>query len=92
MVTTGRDNTARVWDPATGHLLLTLTGHTDRVRAAAFLHDDGPVVSVSEDGTVRWWNLKVPEVLADACRAVGTVDEHTWTRLLPDVPYEPGCP
>ncbi|WP_344087032.1 helix-turn-helix domain-containing protein [Streptomyces stramineus] len=92
VVTTGRDNTARVWDPATGHLLLTLTGHTDRVRAAAFLHDDGPVVSVSEDGTVRWWNLKVPEVLADACRAVGTVDEHTWTRLLPDVPYEPGCP
>ncbi|MEU7133681.1 helix-turn-helix domain-containing protein [Streptomyces sp. NPDC046261] len=92
MVTTGRDNTVRVWDPREGRLLLTLTGHTGRVRAAAFLGEGGPVVSVAEDATVRRWNLGVDAVLAGACEAVGGVDERTWRRLLPDVPYVPGCP
>ncbi|MEW2031864.1 helix-turn-helix domain-containing protein [Streptomyces roseifaciens] len=93
LVTTGRDNTVRIWDPRDGRLLLTLTGHTGRVRAAAFLGDDGPVVSVAEDGTVRWWNLDVPEVLARTCKALGSAtDRPLWERLLPDVPYAPGCP
>ncbi|WP_190024061.1 nSTAND1 domain-containing NTPase [Streptomyces hiroshimensis] len=93
LVTTGRDNTVRIWDPHDGRLLLTLTGHTDRVRAAAFLGDGGPVVSVAEDGTVRWWDLDVPTVLARTCRALGSAtDRPLWQRLLPDVPYAPGCP
>ncbi|MFI9202304.1 helix-turn-helix domain-containing protein [Streptomyces sp. NPDC053048] len=92
LATTGRDNTVRIWDAHEGKLLLTLTGHTDRVRAAAFLADEGPVVSVAEDGSVRWWRLDVPAVLAGTCRAVGRVDAATWRRLLPDVPYGPGCP
>ncbi|MFI9240638.1 helix-turn-helix domain-containing protein [Streptomyces sp. NPDC053079] len=92
LVTTGRDNTVRVWDPHDGRLLLTLTGHTGRVRAAAFLGERGPVVSVAEDATVRRWDLGVDAVLSGACEAVGDVDERTWRRLLPDVPYAPGCP
>ncbi|MGK5733415.1 nSTAND1 domain-containing NTPase [Streptomyces sp. URMC 124] len=93
LVTTGRDNTVRIWDPRDGRPLLTLTGHTGRVRAAAFLGDDGPVVSVAEDGTVRWWDLDVPKVLDRTCRALGSAtDRPLWQRLLPDVPYAPGCP
>ncbi|MCF3101241.1 helix-turn-helix domain-containing protein [Streptomyces roseoverticillatus] len=93
LVSTGRDNTVRIWDPGTGRPLLTLTGHTGRVRSAAFLGDDGPVVSVAEDGTVRWWDLDVPGVLARTCRALGSAtDRPLWERLLPDVPYAPGCP
>ncbi|MFF7725249.1 helix-turn-helix domain-containing protein [Streptomyces sp. NPDC008001] len=93
LVTTGRDNTVRIWDPATGRLLLTLTGHTDRVRYAAFLGEGGPVVSVAEDGTVRWWDLDVPGVLARTCKALGSATGRPlWHRLLPDVPYAPGCP
>ncbi|WP_158673801.1 helix-turn-helix domain-containing protein [Streptomyces klenkii] len=93
LVSTGRDNTVRIWDPATGRPLLTLTGHTGRVRSAAFLGDGGPVVSVAEDGTVRWWDLDVPGVLARTCRALGSATGRPlWERLLPDVPYAPGCP
>ncbi|MGK5544617.1 nSTAND1 domain-containing NTPase [Streptomyces sp. URMC 127] len=93
LVSTGRDNTVRIWDPATGRPLLTLTGHTGRVRSAAFLGNGGPVVSVAEDGTVRWWDLNVPGVLARTCRALGSAtDRALWERLLPDVPYAPGCP
>ncbi|MEU4211779.1 helix-turn-helix domain-containing protein [Streptomyces sp. NPDC026206] len=92
LATTGRDNTVRVWDPRDGRLLLTLTGHTGRVRGAAFLGPAGPLVSVGEDATVRWWSLGVDAVLAGTCAAVGDVDERTWRRLLPDVPYAPGCP
>lgn len=92
LATSGRDDTVRIWDPRDGRLLFTLTGHTDRVRAAAFLGDDGPVVSAAEDGTVRWWNLGVGEVLANTCKAVGGLGEPAWHRLLPDVPYAPGCP
>ncbi|MEV5377471.1 helix-turn-helix domain-containing protein [Streptomyces nondiastaticus] len=89
LVSTGRDNTVRIWDPGTGRPLLTLTGHTGRVRSAAFLGDDGPVVSVAEDGT----DLDVPGVLARTCRALGSAtDRPLWERLLPDVPYAPGCP
>ncbi|PHQ52914.1 hypothetical protein BLA24_04995 [Streptomyces cinnamoneus] len=91
LATTGRDDTVRIWDPRDGRLLFTLTGHTGRVRAAAFLADEGPVVSVAEDGTVRWWNLSVPRVLAGTCKAVGHTDRAVWHRLLPDVPYGPGC-
>ncbi|GHF65202.1 hypothetical protein GCM10010218_53340 [Streptomyces mashuensis] len=91
LVTTGRDATVRIWDPRDGRLLLTLTGHTGRVRGAAFLGEDGPVVSVAEDGTVRWWRLDVDPVLAGVCRAVGRPGPADWHRLLPDVPYAPGC-
>ena len=36
------DKTVRLWDPATGHRLRTLTGHTDGVNAVAFSPDGHP--------------------------------------------------
>jgi WD40 repeat protein len=46
-------------DIQTGTHLLTLSGHTDVVRALALSRDNRTLVSGSEDGTVRLW--RVPE-------------------------------
>ena len=51
ILTTGSDETARVWDAATGQVLLTLTGHTGRVRAVAFSPDGARIVTTG--GTTR---------------------------------------
>ena len=60
IVSGNADNTVRVWDPATGDCLRTLTGHHGEVHAVAVgaLLDGTPViVSGSWDTTVRVWRL-----------------------------------
>ena len=42
IVTASNDNTARVWDAATGTQVLVLTGHDGPVSSAAFLPDASP--------------------------------------------------
>jgi WD40 repeat protein len=44
-------------DIQTGTHLLTLSGHTDVVRALALSRDNQTLVSGSEDGTVRLWRV-----------------------------------
>jgi hypothetical protein len=59
LLATGSDDaTVRVWDPATGTHLRTLTGHNDRVNATCPLTIDGTTLLAtgSNDRTVRIWN------------------------------------
>ncbi|AZS76879.1 hypothetical protein DDE74_36620 [Streptomyces lydicus] len=59
-VTTGWDQTVRVWDLTTGRPLgEPLTGHTERVHAVACTELDGLPIAVtgSSDHTVRVWDL-----------------------------------
>ncbi len=51
------DNTARVWDAATGETLRVLQGHEDLVWSVAVTADGARVVSGSGDKTVRVWAL-----------------------------------
>jgi WD40 repeat protein len=51
--------TAKVWDAATGMSLLTLRGHTDRVRGVAFSPDGKRLGTASMDRSVRVWDLTV---------------------------------
>ncbi len=56
IVTASYDNTARVWDAASGRGLVVLRGHMDRVFGAAFSPDSKRIVTASWDRTARVWD------------------------------------
>jgi WD40 repeat protein len=55
------DNTARVWDAASGAQLALLMGHQYPVTSAAFSPDGTHVVTASDDKTARIWNITLPK-------------------------------
>jgi WD40 repeat protein len=64
LFTSAADGEIRVWDAASGQLLLTLRGHPMETRLA--LQPDETLVSASIDG-IRFWrapSLPVPESVA----------------------------
>jgi RNA polymerase sigma factor (sigma-70 family) len=48
----------RLWDPATGKLLATLTGHADTVSSAVFSADGKLLITGSFDKTARIWDVR----------------------------------
>ena len=56
LATASADGTARLWDPATGEHLRTLTGHTSRVCGVAFSPDGRLLATASVDNTARLWD------------------------------------
>ncbi len=64
------DNTARLWDAATGKAAAALVGHTGHVTAVAFSPDGTRVLTGSEDNTARLWD-------AATGKAVATLAGHT---------------
>jgi WD40 repeat protein len=52
--TASQNQTAQIWDVATGRRTSVLRGHTNRVATIAFA-PDGRVVTSSDDGTARIW-------------------------------------
>ena len=57
IVTGSYDDTAKVWDAATGRELRTLEGHGGSVTAASFSADSRSVVTGSADKTARVWDV-----------------------------------
>jgi WD40 repeat protein len=55
-VTASEDNTARVWDAATGKAIGELMRHEGAVSSAQFSADGQWVVTASADNTARVWD------------------------------------
>lgn len=55
VVTTSLDQTARVWDTASGREIAVLAGHTDFVLTAAASANGALIVTASTDNTARVW-------------------------------------
>jgi WD40 repeat protein len=56
IATASADNTARVWDAASGDEMLVLAGHSAPVNDVAFNPDGERLATTSEDGTAKIWN------------------------------------
>jgi serine/threonine protein kinase/WD40 repeat protein len=63
LVTAGSQRALYIWDPLTGEQLAELTGHTDAVHACVAL-GEGMLISGSQDGTARIWDLTTREEVA----------------------------
>lgn len=63
LVTGSHDQTARVWDAASGEQLLTLKGHTGGIYSAAFSPDSRRILTGSYDQTARVWDAVSGEEL-----------------------------
>lgn len=63
LVSASRDHTLRVWDPETGVTLRVLQGHTASVNRLTAR--DGRVFSVSDDQTLRRWDIHREEIRGD---------------------------
>ena len=76
MVTASWDQTARVWDAASGKLIARLDGHAGPVYSAAFSPDATRVVTASEDKTARVWD-------AASGKLIARLDGHTTRSTRP---------
>ena len=56
LASASRDNTARLWDPATGEARSTLEGHSGGVNTIVFSPNGSLLASASWDNTVRLWD------------------------------------
>ncbi|HSH17600.1 MAG TPA: tetratricopeptide repeat protein, partial [Verrucomicrobiae bacterium] len=73
IVTASADNTARIWDSATGRPLTEPIRHDDEVTSAVFSPDGRRVVTASVDRTARIWDAETGRPLTEPWQHEGPV-------------------
>jgi WD40 repeat protein len=73
VVTASQDNTARVWDAATGKPLGEPMRHQGAVYSAQFSPDGRRVVTASQDNTARVWDATTGKAISEPMRHQGAV-------------------
>lgn len=58
LITAGDDRLVKVWDHDKGVLIKELQGHKDNVSDVLFVKEFGVILSASEDGSVKIWNVE----------------------------------
>jgi WD40 repeat protein len=56
VITATDDNTARLWDTASGAEITVLKGHQGPIQFAMLTRDEARIITASDDGTVRLWD------------------------------------
>jgi len=75
------DGTAKVWDAATGKLIMDLRGHLEAVTALAFAPDATTLLTASLDKTARLWDLRTGR---EVSRLAGQTDGLIGVAFAPD--------
>jgi len=86
------DNTARVWEAATGREVARMT-HDGVVNSVDFSPDGRYVVSGSADGTARVRVWQPQDLIANACAAMPrNLTREEWKQYIGDaLPYQAVC-
>lgn len=75
------DNKIRLWNPRTGELLRTVTGHSEEIKSIAISPNGRTLVSGSADKTIKIWCLNAGELLGTLTAHSGEV---TSIAISPD--------
>ncbi|KAL1767575.1 WD repeat-containing protein 97 [Sigmodon hispidus] len=89
MVTASRDSTVKVWE-ADWQIRMVFVGHTGPVTAMTVLPNSTLVVSASQDGTLRTWDLRAAAQVGEVTLGYWNKDSERVSHLL--APAGPGWP
>jgi len=79
IVTGSDDGTARVWDAASGEVLLTLQAHGGGVKSVAFSRGEEEILTAGVDHRARVWDARSGELRADLARHEKTVNSASFS-------------
>ncbi|HRW07830.1 MAG TPA: hypothetical protein P5121_22165 [Caldilineaceae bacterium] len=80
LLTSSADDTARIWDAATGAELVRLDGHTSYVYQATWSQDESKILTHSDDHTARIWDATTGGELVRLDGHTSYIFQATWSQ------------